>query len=258
MRKDIFICHAGEDKAPVIRPLACCLEDRGISYWLDEAEISLGESITEKVNEGLKISDFVVVVLSRAFMSKHWPKRELWSVLNLEAKSGKVIILPILVGTQSEVDGIVNEFPLLNDKLFLLWNGDANRVANAIQTTIYKSRGIQQPKTVDMLSCGHCQTPFQQGIHVCLGCQGRIIYGLTPQEKLKVRQDTAATLFFIVFLLMVMLPLYPIPWLGFQFPMMWGLGLWSVPLGAIFVFAGAFFAECRDTKRKAHWIRTVR
>ncbi|MBL6985915.1 MAG: toll/interleukin-1 receptor domain-containing protein [Methylobacter sp.] len=258
MRKDVFICHAGEDKTPVIRPLACCLEDRGISYWLDEAEISLGESITEKVNEGLKISDFVVVVLSRAFMSKHWPKRELWSVLNLEAKSGKVILLPILVGTQSEVDGLVNEFPLLNDKLFLLWNGDANRVANAIQTTVYKSRGTQQPKAVDMHSCGHCQTPFQHGVHVCLGCQGRIIYGLTAQEKLNTRQGTAAVLFLIVWLSMVQLPLYTMSWFGFQFPMMWGLGFWSVPLGAILIFSGAFFAEFQNTKKKAHLIRTLR
>ena len=95
MQKDIFICHASEDKTSVVRPLASCLASRGLTYWMDEAEISAGESITERVNEGLKVSNFVVVILSRAFMAKHWPKRELWAVLNLEAKSGKIIIIPM-------------------------------------------------------------------------------------------------------------------------------------------------------------------
>ena len=39
MKKDIFICHASEDKVSVARPLATCLADRGLTYCIDEAEI---------------------------------------------------------------------------------------------------------------------------------------------------------------------------------------------------------------------------
>lgn len=258
MKKDIFICHASEDKVSVARPLASSLAERGLTYWFDEAEISAGESITERVNEGLKVSEFVVVLLSRAFMTKDWPKRELWAVLNLEAKSGKVIIIPVIVGTQAEIDGIIEEFPLLNDKLFLAWNGDANRVANAIQTTVFKSQGHSFNKQVEMHNCGHCATPFQHGVHVCLGCQGTIKYGLTAKERLRIRQTVAVAIGFLSLISMVHLPSYSESWLGFKIPMMWGIGFWSVPIAAIVALGGAFYAEARIAASKAHLVRTFR
>ena len=258
MTKDIFICHAGEDKTSVVRPLANCLEERGLTYWIDEAEISAGESITERVNEGLKVSDFVVVVLSRAFMTKNWPKRELWAVLNLEAKSSKTIVIPVLVGTQLEIDSIIEEFPLLNDKLFLLWNGDANRVSNAIQKTVLKSKGISHQPEVEMLTCGHCATPFQNGVHVCLGCQGTIKYGLTDDERLRIRQTTGMIIAALSFLTMLHLPSYSQSWFGSELPMMWGIGFWSFPTAAVIAIFGALFVERRIAVMKAHLVRTFR
>ncbi len=77
LQKDIFICHASEDKSDVVEPLVISLEKAGITYWYDEAEIKWGDSITEKVNEGLKISRYVIVVLSESFIQKNWPQREL-------------------------------------------------------------------------------------------------------------------------------------------------------------------------------------
>jgi len=57
---------------------------------VDEGEIKLGDSITQKVNEGHKISQFVIVVLSQAFIDKNWPKREIYAALNLEVASGEI------------------------------------------------------------------------------------------------------------------------------------------------------------------------
>jgi hypothetical protein len=182
----------------------------------------------------------------------------LWAVLNLEAKSGKVIIIPVLVGTQTEIEGIIEEFPLLNDKLFLQWNGDANRVANAVQTTVLKSQGVPPKSDVNMHNCGHCATPFQHGVHVCLGCQGTVKYGLTHQEKLRVRQATATVIGLLSLITMVHLPSYSESWLGFKIPMMWGIGFWSVPIAAILAFGGAFYTGARVATSKAHLVRTFR
>ena len=55
-KRDIFICHASEDKEAIVRPLVESFKQAGISCWYDEAEIKWGDSITQKVNEGLKIS----------------------------------------------------------------------------------------------------------------------------------------------------------------------------------------------------------
>jgi hypothetical protein len=93
--KDVFICHASEDKLGVVEPLVVAFERANISYWYDKAEIHWGDSITQKVNYGLSISRFVIVVLSKAFLNKNFPQHELYSVLNIEIYSQEVKVLPL-------------------------------------------------------------------------------------------------------------------------------------------------------------------
>lgn len=131
--KDVFLCHAGEDKAAVVRPLFQALAKAGISCWLDEAEIHWGDSITAKVSEGLGKSRFVIVVLSPAFLGKNWPQRELNAILNMEASTGEVRVLPLLVGDEAEKGAIMDRFPLLNDKLYLSWEGSPALIMTALQ-----------------------------------------------------------------------------------------------------------------------------
>jgi hypothetical protein len=107
--KDVFICHASEDKDEVVKIFSKALEDNDISYWLDEAEILWGDSLTTKVNEGLRISKYVLVVLSQFFISKPWPERELFAALNTEASSGEVKVLPLLLGDRKTRQEIINK-----------------------------------------------------------------------------------------------------------------------------------------------------
>lgn len=138
-QKDIFICHASEDKSEVVRPLVKALHDAGISYWYDEAEIKWGDSITEKVNEGLRISRYVIVVLSDAFMSKNWPQRELNSALNIEASSGEVRVLPLLAGSEEIKNRILSKYPILNDKFYLSWDHGTDAIINALKAHLVKA-----------------------------------------------------------------------------------------------------------------------
>lgn len=131
--RDVFICHAGEDKKSVVRPLVETLTVGDISAWFDEAEIRWGDSLTGMVNEGLRISRFVVVVLSPAFIGKNWPERELNSALNIEASTGQVKVLPILVGTDSERAAALARYPLLNDKAYLVWDGSGASALEALR-----------------------------------------------------------------------------------------------------------------------------
>jgi hypothetical protein len=130
--KDVFVCHASEDKAAVVRPLVEALEIAGISCWLDETEIRWGDSITQRVNDGLSRARFVIVVLSKAFLAKHWPQRELNAVLNQEASSGQIKVLPLVHGDKQSVQEIFTELPLLNDKLFLIWDGNPSSTVTAL------------------------------------------------------------------------------------------------------------------------------
>ncbi|NLI01476.1 MAG: toll/interleukin-1 receptor domain-containing protein [Chthonomonadales bacterium] len=91
---DVFICHASEDKDEVVRPLVRLLEEKGISCWVDEQELTIGDSLRQKIDEGLAHSRYAVVVLSEAFFNKHWPRLELDGLTARQAAGAKVI-LPI-------------------------------------------------------------------------------------------------------------------------------------------------------------------
>jgi TIR domain len=139
--KDVFICHASEDRASVVKPLLKALDEADISYWYAEAEIMWGDSIVDKVNEGLRISRYVIVILSESFISKPWPERELNSVLNIEASTGEVRVLPLLVGSAETRKTLLARYPLLNDKLFVSWDSNIEDIVKALSRRLKKSGG---------------------------------------------------------------------------------------------------------------------
>ena len=130
--RDVFICHASEDKISIVEPIVKELAKASVSYWYDRAEIKWGDSIIDKLNHGLKISRYAIVILSPSFMKKNWPKRELNAVLNLEASSGTTRVLTLMVGDDEHVDNIQTLLPLLSDKLFLRWEGDPESIVAAL------------------------------------------------------------------------------------------------------------------------------
>ena len=77
MEYDVFISHASDDKVDIARPLAECLQRKGLRVWFDDFELTLGDSLRRCIDRGLTISSFGVVILSPAFFSKEWPKKEL-------------------------------------------------------------------------------------------------------------------------------------------------------------------------------------
>ncbi len=119
--RNVFVCHASENKELVVRPLVEMLKSSGISYWYDEAEIKWGNSLIDKVNEGLSKSSYVMVVLSEDFLNKNWPQKELNSAMNIEASSGQTKVLPLIVGDKAAREKILGKYPLLNDKKYLVW-----------------------------------------------------------------------------------------------------------------------------------------
>jgi hypothetical protein len=93
--KDVFISYASEDKDAVARPIAEELRTRGFTVWYDDYEIKLGDSIPKKIDEGLGGTRFGVVVLSRFYFAKHWPKKELEALLQREVDEGVKVVLPV-------------------------------------------------------------------------------------------------------------------------------------------------------------------
>lgn len=74
--------------------LAEALQQRGVTAWLDKAEMRIGESLRRRVDQGLAASRFAVVVLSPSYFAKGWPQYELDGIVTLSI-AGKQNLLPI-------------------------------------------------------------------------------------------------------------------------------------------------------------------
>jgi len=116
MKYDVFISHASEDKDSFVRPLAEELTAIGFKVWYDETTLKVGDSLRQKIDQGLASSTYGVVVLSAAFFSKNWPQYELNGLVAKEMDSGKVI-LPIWHKVSK--DEVLSFSPTLADKVAL-------------------------------------------------------------------------------------------------------------------------------------------
>jgi hypothetical protein len=112
---DVFISHADEDKETVARPLAQALVDRGWTVWLDELELTVGDSLHGTIEAALARSRFGVVVLSPAFFAKTWPQRELAGLAAREVDAGTKVILPVWHNVNRAY--LVAHAPTLADRL---------------------------------------------------------------------------------------------------------------------------------------------
>lgn len=134
--KDVFLCHASEDKATIVEPLYRALFGAGISCWYDNAEIIWGDSITAKVNEGLSKSDYVLAVLTENFMKKNFPKSELFAALNKSSSSGKAVVLPLISGSEEFRKQLLNDLALLSDKLHVVWKNNPDEIAGLVRSRL--------------------------------------------------------------------------------------------------------------------------
>jgi TIR domain len=80
---DAFISHSHADLDTVAR-IAERLREAGISYWLDAEQITFGDPVVGKIEDGLRDSRFVVAVLSAGLVKSGWCRAEYGSVLNRE------------------------------------------------------------------------------------------------------------------------------------------------------------------------------
>jgi hypothetical protein len=114
MEYDVFISHASEDKDEVARPLSQRLEQLGLRVWLDECQLTIGDSLRRCIDRGLVESRFGIVVLSPAFFMKEWPNKELDGLVARDDGKEKVI-LP--VWHQVSAAEIRRFSPILADRL---------------------------------------------------------------------------------------------------------------------------------------------
>jgi hypothetical protein len=129
----LFICHVSEDKDDFVASLAAALR-KDYDVWYDDYELRLGDSLPEKIDDGLKRCDFGIVVLSKAFFAKRkWGRKELDGLIALETKRGK-IILPIWKGITA--DDVAEYSPMLASKVAVSDSEGLHKVVEEIKLVV--------------------------------------------------------------------------------------------------------------------------
>jgi hypothetical protein len=136
MDYDIFISHASEDEEAVARPLALHLQGLGFKVWLDECELTLGDSLRRKIDDGLARSRYGVVILSPAFFAKEWPNKELDGLVAREDGSAKVVLPVWHTLSASEV---LRFSPLLAGKVAVSTSRGLAAVAAAVHAAVQRA-----------------------------------------------------------------------------------------------------------------------
>ena len=109
---DVFICHSSKDK-PIIEALIEDLKKQKIIYWVDTEQIDFGDRITQKIEDSLKKSRYIIPCLSKDLNTSGWTRAEYGAILNAEFSGDserKVIPLKLDDCEGSDIP------PLLRDK----------------------------------------------------------------------------------------------------------------------------------------------
>ncbi|MCH8950668.1 MAG: toll/interleukin-1 receptor domain-containing protein [Proteobacteria bacterium] len=130
---DLFVSYASEDRS-IVEELVGVLEKRNLKVWWDKGQITLGDRLSAKIDEGLRSSRYGVVIISHSFIAKNWPENELRSMINRSISKDEKVILPVLVGLTH--DQIAAHYPLITDTVTTVFDGNFNRLADEITAAI--------------------------------------------------------------------------------------------------------------------------
>lgn len=92
----IFLSYATTDEAFADR-LAADLSSYSSNIFYAKWHIKVGDSIVDKINQGLVTHDHIIVILSNSSAQSEWVQRELNSSLMRQLSDKSIRVLPVLI-----------------------------------------------------------------------------------------------------------------------------------------------------------------
>jgi hypothetical protein len=99
-RRDVFLCHAWDDRQGVAKELHDLLESRGVSVWFSEKDVGLGTSLLREIDKGLAKSRVGIVLVTPAFLRR--VQGEGIAEKELSALLARNLLVPIVHDTTYE------------------------------------------------------------------------------------------------------------------------------------------------------------
>src|SRR5581483_7356251 len=91
----VFLSHTSCDK-PFVEKLATDLKRIGVNVWFDKWQIRIGESITWKIEDGIRENEFLGLILSPDALKSEWVKTELSAGWVKQMQGKRIFVLPVL------------------------------------------------------------------------------------------------------------------------------------------------------------------
>jgi hypothetical protein len=98
----IFISYSSKDKE-FVNKLSYDLLSSGLPVWLDSWEIQLGDSLYDKIFDGLDTSSYILIVVSKNYNKSTWTSKEFKAMLSKEDRENRKIIIPVLIDDSSDI-----------------------------------------------------------------------------------------------------------------------------------------------------------
>ena len=92
----VFISYSSED-IKFVEKLALALIQNRRGVWLDRWEMRPGDTLLNKIQEGINEATYLVMVLSKRSVIKPWCQKELNAGLMRELEEKKVFVIPVLI-----------------------------------------------------------------------------------------------------------------------------------------------------------------
>jgi hypothetical protein len=68
--RDVFLCHAWDDRSGAAKELHDLLESLGVSVWFSEKDVLLGSSLLREIDKGLAKSRVGIVLVTPALLRR--------------------------------------------------------------------------------------------------------------------------------------------------------------------------------------------
>ena len=68
--RDVFLCHAWDDRQGAAKELHDLLESRGVSVWFSEKDVALGTALLREIDKGLAKSRIGIVLVTPSLLSR--------------------------------------------------------------------------------------------------------------------------------------------------------------------------------------------
>lgn len=98
--RDIFLCHAWDDRKGPAKELHNILESLSVTVWFSEKDVVLGSSLLREIDKGLASSRVGLVLVTPAFLSR--VKAEGIAEKELSALLARDLLVPIVHETTYE------------------------------------------------------------------------------------------------------------------------------------------------------------